>query len=182
MTKLRRWIVRLLMGLMVGIPLAAACLYVANPFGARSYDPRQRILGYAPYRVPSRSMVPTVEPDRIVIMRAGYYSGHQPQRGDIVIFLNSEDGNAWIKRVVGLPGESIAIDEGVVLIDGRKLVENYLAVENVATDYSRKMPAQKVPENSYFLLGDNRDNSEDARIFGATPREDLTGKVVAILK
>jgi len=181
MTKLRRWIVRLLMGLMVAIPLAAVSLYAANPFGVRSYDPRQRILGYSPYRVPSRSMMPTVDPGRIVIMRAGYYSGHQPERGDIVIFLNPEDGNIWIERVVGLPRETIAIQEGIVVVDGRKLVEDYLAAENVTTDYSQSMSARKVPENSYFLLGDNRDNSEDARIFGATPRGDLIGKVVAIL-
>ena len=182
MTKLRRWIVRLLIGLMVAIPLTAVCLYWVNPFGARSYDPRQRILGYAPYRVPSRSMAPTVEPGQIVIMRAGYYRKHLPQRGDIVIFLHREDGNSWIKRVIGLPGESIAIDEGTVLIDGRNLVEDYLATENLTTDYSREMSARKVPEDSYFLLGDNRDNSEDGRIMGATPRDDLTGKVTVILK
>ena len=182
MTKQRRWIVRLLIGLMVFMPLAAICLYFINPFGARSYDPRQRIIGYAPYRVPSRSMAPTVAPGRIVIMRAGYYRKHEPQRGDIVVFLHSADGNAWIKRVIGLPGESIAIEEGVVLIDGRGIDENYVAPENVGSDYSREMPAQKVPENSYFLMGDNRDNSEDGRSFGATPRDDLTGKVVVILE
>ena len=70
----------------------------------------------------------------------------------------------------------------MVRIDGRKLVESYVAAENVTTDYSREMASRKVPRDSYFLLGDNRDNSEDARIFGATKRVDLNGKVVSILK
>jgi signal peptidase I len=182
MTKLRRWIVRLLMVLAVALPLAAIALYVVNPFGANSYDPRQRIIGYGPYRVPSRSMAPTVNPDQIVIMRAGYYSNHEPRRGDIVIFIHQQDGNHWIKRVVGLPGERIAIEDGVVRIDGRELVEDYVAAENVETDYSREMAIQKVPQDAYFLLGDNRDNSEDARIFGATRRDSLVGKVVSVLK
>ena len=127
-------------------------------------------------------MAPTVDPGQIVIMRAGYYREHPPQRGDIVIFLAPPEGHHWIKRVIGLPGENIAIDDGVVLIDGRKLTEDYLAAENVTTDYSRQMPAQKVPPDSYFLLGDNRDNSEDGRLLGATHRDDLIGKVVTILK
>ncbi len=182
MTKLRRWIVRLLMALAVAIPLGAIGLYVVNPFGANSYDPRQRIIGYSPYRVPARSMAPTVNPDQIVIVRAGYYRKHQPQRGDIVVFLHEGDGNTWIKRVIGLPGESIAIDDGVVRINGRELVEDYVLAENAITDYSREMALITVPQDSYLLLGDNRDNSEDARIFGVTKRDDLSGKVVTILE
>lgn len=178
----KRWVARMLAGLAVAMPLAAAGVYLVNPLGARSFDPRQRILGYAPYRVPSRSMAPTIIPEQIVIMRSGYYTRHEPQRGDIVLFLNSEDGNVWIKRVVGLPGETVSIKDGVVLIDGRQLAEQYLLAENTATDYSRTMTEKKVPGDNYFLLGDTRDNSEDARIFGATHRDDLTGKVVAILK
>jgi len=182
MTKLRRWIARLLMVLAVAIPLVASAIYFVNPFDAKSYDPRQRILGYGPYRVPARSMAPTVNPDQIVIVRAGYYGSHEPQRGDIVISIQEEDGNHWIQRVVGLPGERIAIEGGVVRINGRELAEEYVAGDNVETDYSREMAVREVPQNAYFLLGDNRDNSEDARFLGATRRELLVGKVVFILK
>ena len=180
--KFRRWIVRLLAALMILIPLTATALYFVNPFGALSNDPRQRIFGYGPYRIPSRSMSPTVHPDQIVVVNAGYYRKHPPQRGDIVTFIHPEDGNTWIKRVVGLPGESIGIEDGVVVVDGNRLTEDYLLADNVVTEYSLEMPAEVVPENSYFLLGDNRDNSEDARIFGATRREDIGGKVVLIFK
>lgn len=182
MTKLRRWFVRFLLVLAIGLPLAAIAMYIINPLGTNSYDPRQRIIGYAPYRVPARSMAPTLNPDQIVLVRAGYYNNHEPQRGDIVIFINADDGNHWVKRVVGLPGESIAIKAGVVRIDGRKLVEEYVATENARTDYSREMMTTKVPQDAYFLLGDNRDNSMDARMLGTTGHEHLVGKVVAILK
>ena len=182
MTKLRRWIVRLLIVLAVALPLIAVSVFLINPFGVKSYDPRQRIIGYSPYRVPSRDMAPTVHPGQIVMVSAGYYRKHEPQRGEIVVFLNAEDGNAWMKRVVGLPGESIAIEKGVLRIDGRELVESYVLPENATTDYSRELAMTEVPQGSYFLLGDNRDNSTDARIFGATRREDLSGRVVSTLK
>ena len=181
MTNLRRWIVRLLVCLMVLIPLGVIGLYLANPFGARSYDPRQRILGYSPYRVPSRSMAPTVSSDQIVIMSAGHYRKREPQRGDIVVFLASHDGNAWIKRVVGLPGEAIAIKKGELFIDGEMVDEEYVAAANEVTDYSQEMSMRKLGKDSYFLLGDNRDNSEDSRMMGTTKRDDIIGKVVVIL-
>lgn len=170
------------MALVVLIPLAAAGLYLVNPLGVRSYDPRQRILGYGPYRVPANAMAPGLVSDQIVLVRAGDYRKQRPQRGDIVVFVSPVDGNTWIKRVVGLPGERISIDAGVLLIDGRELVEDYVAAGNATSDYSREMHEFTVPEASYFLLGDNRDNSHDGRLMGATPQEDITGRIVAILK
>ncbi|HWU70870.1 MAG TPA: signal peptidase I [Pseudoxanthomonas sp.] len=182
MSNFRRWMVRSLVALMVGIPLMAISLYFINPFGAQSRDPRQRILGYAPYRIPSRSMLPTFEPGTVVLMRAGYYRKHVPARGEVVIFLDPQRREPWVQRVIGLPGERIAIDHGTVRIDGAYLTEDYLDPANVTSDHSRQMHEQKVPADSYFLLGDNRDNSYDARIAGATPRGDLTGKVIAAFK
>lgn len=179
--KLERWVYRLSMVLVVVMPLTLACLYFANPFGARSHDPRQRIIGHAPYRIVSESMLPTLQPGQIVIMRAGYYRKHEPQRGEIVVYLNPGDRNPWVHRVIGLPGENIAIEDGVLLINGRKQVEDYVEPAYTTSDYSWEMPAQDIPENSYFLMGDNRDNSADGRMTGPVPRDDLTGKVVAVL-
>lgn len=181
MTKFRRWVVRLLVVLAIGLPFAAIAIYAINPLGANSYDPRQRIIGHSPYRVAGNDMAPTLHPGQIVVMRVAFGANEEPQRGDIVIFIN-DDGNNWIKRVIGLPGERIAIADGVVRIDGRDLVEDYVAPENVNTDYSREMATTEVPQDAYFLLGDNRDNSMDARMLGATRREQLAGKVVSILK
>ena len=182
MNPFRRWTVRLLMALVVLIPLAATALYLINPLGVRSYDPRQRILGHGPYRVPANDMAPSLVPDQIVLVRAGDYRKQKLQRGDIVVFVSPVDGNMWIKRVVGLPGERISIDAGVLLIDDRERVEDYVAAGNAARGYSRQMHELTVPEASYFLLGDNRDNSHDGRLMGATPQEDITGRIVGILK
>jgi signal peptidase I len=127
-------------------------------------------------------MAPTVNPGQIVIMSAGHYRNREIQRGDIVVFLAPQDGNPWIKRVVGLPEETIAIKEGIVMIDGQALDEDYVVPENEVTDYSQAMPIRKLANDSYFLLGDNRDNSVDGRIMGTTPRDDIVGKVVFILE
>ncbi|RZA37011.1 MAG: signal peptidase I [Lysobacteraceae bacterium] len=182
MNKTQRKMQRLLITLLVAVPLFMVSVYLWNPFGALSYDPRQRIFGHATYLVPSRDMQPTVSPEQIVIVRAGYYRTNEPQRGDILIFINREDGNAWIKRVVGLPGETISIEKAAVLINDRKLVEEYVAAENSETDYSHQMPPMEIRQGQYFLLGDNRDNSVDSRMFGTVGRNELSGKVMWILK
>lgn len=167
----------------VAVPSALVAVYFVNPFGARSADPRQRITGYGLYRVPSSSMEPTVRPGQVLITRAGYYVKRPPQRGDVVTLLvPRHEGQVWLQRIIGLPGETIAIEAGQVLVDGRPLQEAYVPTENVQTDYSLSMPAMIIPADRYFLLGDNRDNSMDSRRLELTRREDITGKVIAVLK
>lgn len=166
----------------IGIPVALVTIYFVNPFGVRSADPRQRITGFGLYRVPSSSMEPTVRPGQVLITRAGYYSKRLPQRRDVVTLLIPEhEGQVWLQRIIGLPGETIAIEAGKVLVDGRPLEEPYIPLENVTTDYSLSMAPMKIPSGHYFLLGDNRDNSVDSRMQNLTLRDDITGKIVAIL-
>lgn len=161
------------------LPVVLACVYLANPFGARSLDPRQRILAHGVYRVPAASMAPSLEPGRIVFTRVVDGASDELRRGDIVTFLvPEEDGQVWMKRIVGLPGETIEIRAGTVVVDGEPLVEPYVAPENVRTDYSLAMAAKRLPARRYFLLGDNRDNSVDSRMLAPTAREDITGKLV----
>ena len=178
----RRWLVRGLMAACVGLPLLAVLLYALNPFGADSPDPRQRIVGHAPYRIPSSSMAPTFEPGDIVVMRAGDRHRRTPQRGDVVIFRSPEDGNPWIQRIVGLPGERIAIEDGVVLADGRPLDEPHVRRARATTPYSRYLPELAVPDGHYLLLGDNRDNSLDGRRTGVIEEDRLMGRVVGALR
>ncbi|MBP3984907.1 signal peptidase I [Pseudoxanthomonas helianthi] len=182
MSNFRRWMVRSLVALMVGIPLTVVSLYVVNPFGAQSKDPRQRIVGYAPYRIVSESMLPTLRPGQIVIMRAGYYRKHPVLRGDVVVYLNPENRDPWIHRIVGMPGETIAIVDGELKVNGRLLLEHYVEPAYTTSDYSWEMPMVRIPEGHYFLLGDNRDNSMDSRMLGAIPLADLNGKVTKVLK
>lgn len=114
--------------------------------------------------IPSSSMVPTIRPgDRVIMSRLAYLGEKEPQRGDIVVFRAPEElaeNDDYIKRVVGLPGEEVRVGEGVVYINGQALDEPYLA----ETPYYEFGP-YLVPEDCYFVLGDNRNWSNDAHMW-----------------
>ncbi|WP_454829935.1 signal peptidase I [Pseudoxanthomonas wuyuanensis] len=182
MTGLRRWIAKGLWVAVIVVPLALLAAYLINPFGVRSADPRQRIIGHGLYRVPSSSMMPGIAPGHVLVTRAGYYVKRLPQRGDVVTLLvPGYDGQVWMQRIVGLPGETVAIEAGKVHVDGRPLNEPYVSPDNALTDYARTMSAMTIPAGHYFMLGDNRDNSMDSRMLEPARREDITGKVIARL-
>jgi signal peptidase I len=148
-----------------------------------------------PYRIPSSSMEPTLhcaEPgngclagfsDRVLANRL-LYRFRKPERGDIVVFdtppLAVERcgaGGTFVKRLIALPGETWRMENGVVYIDNRKLVEPYIANERRGTDSEQ---AQRVPPDHYVFMGDNRTHSCDSRAWGAVPKENLIGKVFAV--
>jgi len=98
-------------------------------------------------------------------------------RGDILVFKYPKDpSKGYIKRLIGLPGDTVEIRAGEVWVNGNKLAEPYVdAKMNMA---QRSLPAVIVPARSYYLLGDNRDNSSDSRSWGFVPEELLIAKVV----
>lgn len=128
--------------------------------------------------VPSASMYPTIEVgDRVLVNKLSYVWDREPQRGDIVIFKAPEEmqsNSDLLKRVIGLPGETIYIHDGTVYIDDIPLEEDYL---NERPNY--EYGPVTVPEDCYFMLGDNRNNSVDAHRWqeAFTPEEDIKGKV-----
>ncbi|MBH75063.1 MAG: signal peptidase I [Dehalococcoidia bacterium] len=96
-----------------------------------------------------------------------------PKRGEIIVFeYHLEPGRDFVKRVIGLPGETVAIEAGSILIDGDVLEEPYL--ENKGQHY---MSPILVPEGSYFVVGDNRENSSDSRFWGPVHMANIVGKV-----
>lgn len=127
--------------------------------------------------VPSASMEPTIMTgDRTFVSPIPYYY-KDPQRGDIVIFKEGEE--LMVKRVIGLPGETIAIKEGGVYIDGERLDESAYLESSVETVYE-EMPYEvkqempyTIPEDYYFMMGDNRMYSMDSRYFGAISRKEI---------
>jgi len=97
------------------------------------------------------------------------------KRGDVITFLYPKDRSKWyFKRIIGLPGETIEIRSGKVYINGQVLDEPY--VDESFNQSKMNMPPQIIPENQYFVMGDNRDNSSDSRYWGTVPKELITGE------
>jgi signal peptidase I len=130
--------------------------------------------------IPSDSMVPTlVKDDRLIIDKLSYKFS-QPQRGDIVVFNptatleEQKFKDAFIKRVVGLPGERVEVKEGKVYINDSAIAENYTAE---LPNYNWKFDGV-IPENSYIVFGDNRNNSYDSHYWGLVPKEKIVGRAI----
>jgi signal peptidase I len=134
-----------------------------------------------PRYIPSDSMVPTLAiGDRLVVEKVSYYL-HPPLAGDIVVFdpplqlqeFGYAPDKAFIKRIIGTPGDVVRIQPGQVYVNGQPLIEPYLAEP---PDY--EMPAVQVPDRQYFVMGDNRNNSNDSHIWGFLPQENIIGRAV----
>lgn len=142
-----------------------------------------------PYRIPSSSMEPTLHcarpgawcegrfSDRVIVNRLAYRFG-SPKRGDIVVFeapeaakLDCGEGGTYVKRLIGMPGETVSEAHGVISIDGKPLSENY-ALE---PQQDMTTGTWHVPKGRYFLVGDDRQHSCDSRTWGSVPRSSLIG-------
>jgi len=124
-------------------------------------------------RVYGQSMEPNLHTNQRLIVEKVSYRLHGPRRGDVVVLRrpDQDEGDLLIKRVVGLPGEEVSIREGRVYIDGRVLEEPYLS-EFTSGHYG----PERVPPLRVFVLGDNRDASNDSRVFGPVHRDEILGR------
>lgn len=129
-----------------------------------------------PVKVEGTSMEPKLEPrDRIFVNKFVYHFA-EIERGDIVVFWYPEDvTKSFIKRVIGLPGETVEIRSGAVHINGERLTEPYVPPEYF--DY-KSYSAEVIPSNHYFVLGDHRSSSNDSRNWGCVPKEYIFGEAV----
>ena len=141
-------------------------------FGIRTFVAEARY-------IPSGSMEPTLEiNDRLIIEKMSYRF-RSPERGDVVVFSPTEKllqqnfKDAFIKRVIGLPGEKIQVKGGRVYVNDKPLREKYIE-EEPQYDYG----PVTVPEDQYLVLGDNRNNSYDSHYWGFVPKENLIGRAV----
>ena len=146
------------------------------------------------FYIPSPSMVPTLQVgDRIMVNKLSY-DLHAVHRGDIVVFkrppLEMQDFPDLVKRVVGLPGETISSKDGHVYIDGKLLPEPWLPPG--PQSYTGALPDDQnpqfnmpgpvhIPAGEYFVMGDNRTDSEDSRFFGPIPKSLIVGRAIAVV-
>jgi signal peptidase I len=158
------------------------------------------------YNIPSGSMKPTLLVGDFILVNKLVYRFSEPRRGDIVVFKYPIDPNIdFIKRIIALPGEEVEVRNNQVFINGkplplievgrgeengvRKVIYEEVLPEGIKhkVQFYEDFPFSKrdfgpvvVPPNHYFVMGDNRDNSEDSRYWGFLPRENIVGKAFVI--
>ena len=148
-------------------------------FGIRTFVAEARY-------IPSESMQPTLEiNDRLIIEKISYRF-RTPERGDVVVFRPTDElkkqgyKEAFIKRVIGLPGDTVEVKNDKVFVNNKELPEKYIFVPEIAPGYQarpqRPYGPTTVPDDQYLVLGDNRNNSLDSRSWGFVPRENLIGR------
>lgn len=148
-----------------------------------------------PYCIPSESMLDTLRPgDRVLVNRVVYHL-REPHRGDVIVFEYPEDPHVvFIKRIVGVPGDVLEVRDGRLYVNGRTVAEPYvhrtkgLADPTVAQaaiagttmhDPWSLVEPYRVPAGSYFVMGDNRTDSDDSRDWGTVPRAAVVGEGLA---
>jgi signal peptidase I len=180
---------RALVELPILLAIAVVVAFVLKTFVAQAYY------------IPSESMEPQLDVgDRVVVSKLSYEL-HDPHRGDIVVFTSPEksatrgddnavvgffkdvaegiglkepDDDVLIKRVIGLPGETVEGKGGHVFINGQQLVEPYLPPDLATEDFA----ASTVPPDHLWVMGDNRHNSRDSHFFGAIPESSVVGRAI----
>ena len=159
------------------------------------------------YNTPAASMEPTVMMGDVFFAQRGYYADHAPMRGEVALFVPAHRNSIFIKRVIGLPGDTVEMREGRLWLNGAEVPREAVTdapAENAqgAHVYRETLPdgpshliyeiddnsmldtfgPYTVPPDNYFVMGDNRDNSNDSRVpdFGAVPRANFTDRPLII--
>ena len=169
---------------------------------------------FEPFKIPSGSMIPTLNVGDFILVNKFSYglrlpvSGTKivdidnPARGDVMVFFPPDDDRYFIKRVTGLPGDKVEMRNGELFVNGRLMKQTPHPVADRDSRYTVQMEqldgvdhairrsvvpgrysknySTVVPEGHYFMMGDNRDNSNDSRDWGPVPEENIVGKAVAV--
>ncbi len=154
-------------------------IFVLVSFGFQAlFAFRGPVLGYETFRIPSASMVPTLQVGDFITVNTRY---RDPMIGDVVVFQHpSGPKTAYVSRVAAVGDDLIAINNGAVVVNG--VVQESLIVPpgNREQEFSITMPAQQVPDGEFFVLGDWRDNSNDSRFWGTVPAGNIVGKATYV--
>lgn len=138
---------------------------------------------FIPISVAGDSMSPTLTADHYII----YHPSRSIERFDIVLFYDSQ-GEAYLKRVIGLPGETLVYESDQLYINGNVIPEPYLEQNRknnqlLTPDFTLEslVGVSSIPEDSYFVMGDNRPRSKDSRMFGFVPQQSIKGKASMVI-
>lgn len=132
-----------------------------------------------PHKIKGASMEPNFHDGEYLLTDKVSYRLGEPKRGDVIVFRAPPTyKDEFIKRIIGLPGEEVKVQNGNIYINGRELDEKYLPKETyvMAGRFTQEGQTITVPEDSYFVLGDNRDHSLDSRSIGTVERQYITGR------
>lgn len=140
-----------------------------------------RTVLFQAFFIPSQSMLPTLQEDDRVLVNKLSYRLHEVNRGDIVVFerppgQGPSEIEDLIKRVIALEGETVSARDGRIVIDDQLLIESYLPEGTVIGDFG----PITVPEDHVFVMGDNRGNSQDSRVFGPVPEDSIIGRAFVL--
>jgi signal peptidase I len=134
-----------------------------------------RALAVEPLRVSSESMAPTLRAgDRVLVEKISRHLG-PPGRGDLVTFASPEDAELVLKRVVGSPGDEVALRDGELYVNGRRMHEPYVDRSHLDGVYYGPVT---VPAGHVLVMGDNRESSVDSRRYGPVPADRLRGRLL----
>lgn len=177
--KRRYWLFAFL--LLIG-SVASGVTFEQNPFKTAADTFRGRVLGFELFRIPSNSMLPTLMPGDFIWVSTSAYQDQAPQINDVITFLYPKDRSInYIKRLIGRPGDTVRIENFKVYVNNKEISQPYLNHALVKKPYSRYMQQQVIPKGKLFVMGDNRDNSNDGRFFGMVNQSDVIGKATTIL-
>jgi signal peptidase I len=139
-----------------------------------------------PHKIKGASMEPNYHDREYLLTDKVTYRFNEPERGDVIVFEpplpNIQENGEYIKRIIGLPGESVMIKDGSVYINGKLLEENYLRANGYTENkhFAKEGETIVIPKDNYFVLGDNREYSSDSREWGFVPKENITGRAWVI--
>jgi len=137
---------------------------------------RNKLFGYDSFHFKSDAMADTLMKGDYVVSDTWTYHVRTPQRGEVIVFRFPDPPVKVIRRVIGLPGDTVVMKDGAIYVNGKHLDEPYVRPEDnqrtsqVNTEY-------QVPLGEYFVLGDNRDHASDGRLWGAIPKENVYGGI-----
>lgn len=136
-----------------------------------------------PRVVEQRSMLPTLQEGDVILVSKLAYFLSDPGRGDIVILKSPNGSQDFVKRVIATPGDFVCIDGGKVFVNDIRIVEGIKDINSLpipGSNTNKVFRGNKLSEDEFYIVGDNRDLSKDSRTFGAIQRDDILGKVFVV--